>query len=59
MTKIRKSKWLVFKGFGHWILEFEIYLYFGAWNLYIYTQNLKIERFISHLGLGTMPFSTE
>jgi hypothetical protein len=34
MTKIRKSKqWFVFKGFGHWILEFEIYLYFGAWNL--------------------------
>jgi hypothetical protein len=34
MTKIQKSKqWLVFKGFGHWILEFEICLRFGAWNL--------------------------
>ncbi len=37
MTKIQKSKqWLAFKGFGHWILEFEIYLRFGAFNLCIF-----------------------
>ena len=35
MTKIRKSKQHpAVKGFGHWILGFEICLFFGAWNLY-------------------------
>jgi len=28
MTKIQN-----FKRLGHWVLEFEIYLEFGAWNL--------------------------
>jgi hypothetical protein len=36
MTEIRKPKQHpVPKGFGHCILELEIYLVFGAWNLYI------------------------
>jgi hypothetical protein len=34
MPEIRKSKQrLVANGFGYWILEFEICLGFGAWNL--------------------------
>jgi len=34
MTEIPKSKpFFVLEGFGHWILVFEIYLKFGAWDL--------------------------
>ena len=34
MTEIRKSKQRpCLKWFGHWVLEFVIYLEFGAWNL--------------------------
>ena len=29
----RSSMFVFCPGFGHWILEFEIYLRFGAWNL--------------------------
>jgi hypothetical protein len=36
MTEIRKSKqWILLDSFDLCILEFEIYLEFGAWNLLI------------------------
>jgi len=31
---LRKDSDFDTSGFGHWILEFEIYLEFGAWNLF-------------------------
>jgi hypothetical protein len=33
MTEIQNSKPVCHTNFGHWILEFEYYLKFGAWNL--------------------------
>ena len=34
MTEIRKPKQcFVLEGFGYWLLEFEICLRFGTWNL--------------------------
>jgi hypothetical protein len=37
------------EGFGHWILEFEIYLEFGAWYLYFLAQYSEAEPSISGL----------
>ena len=60
MTKIRKPKQcLILKGFGHWILEFEIYLLFGAWDLWFYAENSTAELSISDLTQRTRFFNVK